>query len=117
MTQARKHTKTPRAAHSICREWRQVHLKCAYEVSMIDPEDDNSIDLAVDVAVATQRELERDLTDATMATNEDASAVLGIALCLLQEGWGAETGRIEHLIQVARRGLLAVCPIERRAAA
>jgi len=84
---------------------------------MLDPEDSDGTDLIVELATAIQRELERDLGDATMATAEDAPAVLGIALCLLHEGWGAETGRIEHLIQVARRGLLAVRPIERRAAA
>ena len=117
MTQARKHTKTPRSAYSICREWRQVHLKCAYEISMLDPEDSDGTDLIVDLATATQRELERDLADATVTTTEDASAVLGIALCLLHEGWGTEPGRVEHVIQVARRGLTALIPIERRVAA
>jgi len=117
MTPARKHTKTPRSAYSICREWRQVHLKCAYEISLLDPEDSEGTDLIVDLATATQRELERDFADATMTTAEDASAVLGIALCLLREGWRTEPGRVEHLIQVARRGLTALNPIQRRAAA
>jgi len=108
MTQARKHTKTPRSAYSICREWRQVHLKCAYEISMLDPEDDDGTDLIVDLATATQRELEHDLADAAVTTTEDAHAVLGIALCLLHEGWGAESQRIEHLINVARHGLVTI---------
>jgi hypothetical protein len=117
MTPARKHTKTPRSAYSICREWRQVHLKCAYEISLLDPEDSDGTDLIVDLATATQRELERDFADATMTTAEDASAVLGIALCLLHEGWGTDPGRVEHVIQVARRGLMTISPLERRVAA
>jgi hypothetical protein len=105
---SRKHDRAPRPAYSICREWRQVHLKCAYEISMLDPEDDDGTDLIVDLATATQRELEHDLADAAVTTTEDAHAVLGIALCLLHEGWGAESQRIEHLIGVGRHGLVTI---------
>ena len=118
MTQARKHSRAPRAAYSICREWRQVHLKCAYEVSILDEHDDDGTALIVDIADATQRELERDLNDAAMVTVYDPHSVLGIALCLLREGWGAETDRVAHLIDVARHGLITISnATERRAAA
>ena len=117
MTQARKHSRAPRSAYSICREWRQVQLKAEYEMSMLDEHDDDGTALIVDIADATQRELERDLTDAAMVTVYDPHSVLGIALCLLHEGWGAETERIEHLIQVARHGLITIGNAERRAAA
>ena len=118
MTQARKHSRAPRPAYSICREWRQVHLKCAYEISMLDEHDDDGTALISDVALATQRELERDLNDAAMVTVNDPHAVLGIALCLLREGWGAETDRVAHLIDVARHGLITISnATERRAAA
>ena len=118
MTQARKHNRAPRPAYSICREWRQVQLKCAYEVSILDEHDDDGTARIVDLADATQRELERDLTDAAMVTVYDPHSVLGIALCLLREGWGAETERVEHLIQVARHGLITISnATERRAAA
>ena len=108
MTQARKHSRAPGAAYSICREWRQVHLKCAYEVSMLDEHDDDGTAPIADLADATQRELERDLTDATMVTVDDPHSVLGIALCLLHEGWGAETDRVALLIEVARHGLITI---------
>ena len=118
MTQARKHSRAPRSAYSICREWRQVHLKCAYEISILDEHDDDGTALIVDIADATQRELERDLTDAAMVTVYDPHSVLGIALCLLREGWGAETERVAHLIGVARHGLITISnATERRAAA
>jgi hypothetical protein len=106
-TSTKRYQNFPRA-YSICREWRQVHLKCAYEISMLDPEDDDGTDLIVDLATATQRELEHDLADAAVTTTEDAHAVLGIALCLLHEGWGAESQRIEHLIGVGRHGLVTI---------
>jgi hypothetical protein len=43
-----------------------------------------------------------------MTTTDDPLAVLGIALCLLREGWGAESNRVEHLIRVARHGLVTI---------
>lgn len=115
---AKKNSRPPRPAYSICREWRQVHLKAKYEVSMLDDHDDDGTALVVDLAEATKRELEDDLTEAAMTTTDDAHAVLGVALCLLHEGWGAETERVGHLIYVARRGLVAIGnATERREAA
>jgi hypothetical protein len=116
MTQAKQHSGAPRSAYSICREWRQVHLKCAYELSITDENDDEGVALLVAVADASKHELERDLTDASMTIVDDPHSVLGIALTLLSEGIADE--RVSALIAIARRGTIALdAASQRRAAA
>ncbi len=100
MTQASEHTSAPRPAYSICREWRQVHLKAAYDVSMLDEHDEDGTARISDIAEATKSELESDLDQASIETGDDVGAVLGIALCVLQENNDAE--RVSRLIRIAK---------------
>ena len=115
MTHARQNGRAARSAYSICREWRQVHLKAAYEVSVADEHDDEATALIIAVADASKHELERDLADATMTVVDDPHAVLGIALTLLSEGIADE--RVTHLIGIARRGMIAMDAANQRRAA
>src|SRR5665213_2291942 len=75
----------PRTAHAICREWRQVHLKTAYDVSMLDERDEEGTARIADAAETVKSTLESELDDASITTGDDVGDVLGLALCVLQE--------------------------------
>jgi hypothetical protein len=104
-----------RTAHSICREWRQVHLKAQYEMSMLDERDEEGVDRVVSVAEATKVELESDLADASMTTGDDVASVLGIALCLLEEN--TDHDRASDLIRLARKAAYGLGDATLRSAA
>ena len=103
MTQASEHTSAPRPAYSICREWRQVHLKAAYEVSVLDEKDDDGTARIDNAAEAAKSILEDELEDASITTGDDVGAVLGLALSILQENSDAE--RAAHLVRIAKKAV------------
>jgi len=103
VTQASEHTSAPRPAYSICREWRQLHLKTAYDVSMLDEHDEDGTARIADAAETVKSTLESELDDASITTGDDVGAVLGIALCVLQENNDAE--RASRLIRIAKKAV------------
>ena len=120
MTQVeRKHSrprKLPRSVTSLCREWRQTHLKAAFDVSMLDETDDDGVALLGDIAEATKLELERDIAAGEFVTLDDAQSVLSIALALLRDNPSA-IDRAEPMMRAVHRGMnLIRNVIERRAA-
>ena len=100
MTHNASCTQPDRTAYSICREWRQVHLKMQYEQSMLDEHDEDGTARIVDLADATKYELERALRDASITTADDIGSLLGVALRLLEEDCDAE--RAASLIRLAK---------------
>jgi hypothetical protein len=100
-TQSTKSFPAARTAHSICREWRQAHLKAEFEISMLDEDDDEGTARIADLADSTKHELENNLGEASITTGDDVAAVLGVALCILDAHDDGE--RAGHLIRLARK--------------
>jgi hypothetical protein len=94
-----------RSAHSICREWRQAHLKAEFEISMLEETDDEGTARITDVADATKRELEDEIDETSISTGDDLAAVLGVAACILEDGIDTDD-RAARLIRVARKAAL-----------
>jgi hypothetical protein len=102
---ARARCPQTRSAYSICREWRQVHLKAEYETSLLDEDDDKGTNRIMAVADATKRELEDELEEDSISTADDLGAVLGVALRLLEEG---ADDRATQVMRLARKAAFHV---------
>ena len=72
---------------TLCREWRQAHLKAAFDASMLDENDDDGLSRVTDFADATKGEIEAALINSarSVETIDDAQGILGIAIAILRD--------------------------------